>query len=82
MKKLTIYISQSTNVFSNLALEEHLLKRSKEDILLFYINSDAVVIGKHQNPWKEVDLKPIDLQLNTHIVARRLSGGGTVFHHH
>ena len=80
MKKLTIYISQSTNVFSNLALEEHLLKRSKEDILLFYINSDAVVIGKHQNPWKEVDLKPIDLQLNTHIVARRLSGGGTVFH--
>jgi len=80
LKKLIIYLSQSTNVFNNLALEEHLLKHSIEDVLLFYINKDAVVIGKHQNPWKEVDLTPIDSQLNTHIVVRRLSGGGTVFH--
>ena len=80
MKKLTIYISQSANVFNNIALEEYFIKHKTEDVLLFYINKDAVVIGKHQNPWKEVDLTTIDSQLNTHIVARRLSGGGTVFH--
>jgi lipoate-protein ligase A len=44
------------------------------------VNTDAVVIGKHQNPWKEVDLTPITKNLDTHTVARRLSGGGTVFH--
>jgi lipoate-protein ligase A len=80
MQKLRIYISDSTNVFYNLALEEHLVTSSKEDILLFYVNTDAVVIGKHQNPWKEVDLTPINKNLDTHTVARRLSGGGTVFH--
>jgi lipoate-protein ligase A len=80
MQKLRIYISDSTNVFYNLALEEQLVTFSKEDILLFYVNTDAVVIGKHQNPWKEVDLTPINKNLDTHTVARRLSGGGTVFH--
>ncbi|MFT6112398.1 MAG: lipoate-protein ligase A [Bacteroidia bacterium] len=80
MQKLRIYISDSTNVFYNLALEEYLVTSNKEDILLFYVNTDAVVIGKHQNPWKEVDLTPINKNLETHTVARRLSGGGTVFH--
>lgn len=80
MQPLSIYLSNSTNVFYNLALEEHLVTASHEDILLFYINTDAVVIGKHQNPWKEVDLSPINDNLDTHTVARRLSGGGTVFH--
>ena len=80
MQPLSIYLSNSTNVFYNLALEEHLVTASHEDILLFYINTDAVVIGKHQNPWKEVDLSPINDNLDTHAVAHRLSGGGTVFH--
>jgi lipoate-protein ligase A len=43
---------------------------------LFYINKDAVVIGKHQNPWIEVDLSPF----RKFKIIRRLSGGGTVFH--
>ena len=80
VQKLRIYISDSHDVYSNLALEEYLVTQSNEDILLFYINTDAVVIGKHQNPWKEVDLTPIDEKNKTHKVARRLSGGGTVFH--
>lgn len=80
MKKVKIYISESTNVFENLAFEEYLVTQSTEDILLFYINEDAVVIGKHQNPWKEVDLEPQDIHGKLHTIARRLSGGGTVFH--
>lgn len=80
MKQLKIIVSQSNNVYVNLALEEYLVLHSAEDILLFYINTDAVVIGKHQNPWKEVDLAPINSTKNLYTVARRLSGGGTVFH--
>ncbi len=76
MKPFDIYISSSQNVYENIALEEFLLTNSKQDILLFYINKDAVVIGKHQNPWIEVDLSPF----RKFKIIRRLSGGGTVFH--
>ncbi len=79
MKPVQIHISRATNVYQNLAYEEYLVTQSQEDILLFYINTDAVVIGKHQNPWKEVDLSENPDQIK-HTVARRLSGGGTVFH--
>jgi lipoate-protein ligase A len=79
LKELKIILSESKNVFANLAFEEYLITKSNEDILLFYINTDAVVIGKHQNPWKEVDLTK-QLNGNVHTTARRLSGGGTVFH--
>ena len=76
MKPIDIYISSSHDVYKNIALEEFLLTSSKQDILLFYINKDAVVIGKHQNPWLEVDLSPF----RKFKIIRRLSGGGTVFH--
>ena len=78
MKKINIYLSNSNSIANNLALEEYLVTTSKDDILLFYINSDAVVIGKHQNPWKEVNL--VSAEKNNIKVARRLSGGGTVYH--
>lgn len=76
---MKIIISTSNNVFSNLAFEDYLITNSVEDYLLFYRNRDSVVIGKHQNPWKEVDLS-IQENGNQHMVARRLSGGGTVYH--
>ncbi|MBT8326615.1 MAG: lipoate--protein ligase [Bacteroidia bacterium] len=78
MKKIQIKISNSNSVALNLALEEYLVTSLKEDILLFYINTNAVVIGKHQNPWKEVNLT--SAKTNNIEVARRLSGGGTVYH--
>ena len=80
MQRLQVHISNSIRVYENLAYEEYLVTSSTDDILLFYINTDAVVIGKHQNPWQEVDLTPLDKSGKTHKVARRLSGGGTVFH--
>jgi len=80
LKKVQIHISSSTDVYTNLAYEEYLVLHNTEDILLFYINTDAVVIGKHQNPWREVDLTTNNDSNEKHKVARRLSGGGTVFH--
>lgn len=78
MKKLNLLLSTSTNIYQNLALEEYLIKYVTSDILLFYINTDAVVLGKHQNPWLEVNAELA--KQNKIDIARRLSGGGTVFH--
>lgn len=78
MNPLAIHISTSHRPEVNLAYEEYLLEYSKDDILLFYINDRSVIFGKHQNPWKEINL---EFCRDNHIsVHRRLSGGGAVYH--
>lgn len=71
-------ISPSKDVFFNLAAEEYFLKSCKEDVAFFYLNDPCVVVGKHQNALAETNY-PF-LQENKIPLARRLSGGGTVFH--
>ena len=72
--------SSSFDVYFNLALEEHLLDRvgEFERILYLYRDSAAVVIGKNQNPWRECDVSA--LARDGVALARRISGGGTVWH--
>ncbi len=64
----------------NLAREEHLFNRlaDGEDLLLFYINTHAVVIGRNQLPWAEVS--PARLTRARLPLMRRVSGGGAVYH--
>ena len=71
---------ESCDVFDNLALEELLLvERTREQIVIaFYQNADSVVIGRHQNPWIECDVPA--LQTDRIALARRVSGGGAVYH--
>lgn len=75
-----IYRSQSTNPWFNLALEEELVNKVSRDEIILYLwqNQNTVVIGKHQNPWREVLVQ--DLENDQGKLARRLSGGGAVFH--
>ena len=61
--------------YFNLAFEEILLKESREDFLVIGINSESVIIGKHQTPFREID--PSFVFLNNIPVIRRISGGGT-----
>ena len=72
-------INLNTNdPFFNLAIEEFLLKNSKEEYLILGVNNPSVIIGKHQSGHREVNTKFV---YENHIpVIRRISGGGTVFH--
>jgi len=70
--------SQNTDPFINLAAEEYLLKKKEEDIFMLWISTPSVVIGKHQNAFAEINYDFI--KKNGIDVARRLSGGGTVYH--
>ena len=62
----------------NLAIEYFLLNEKKldEPILLFYVNENAIIIGKNQNTYEEVNQDGVD-SLKVQVV-RRFSGGGAV----
>ncbi len=63
----------------HLALEESILESGPgQPLLLIYENPNAVVLGKNQNPWQELNLSY--LEKNRIPIYRRFSGGGTVFH--
>jgi len=70
--------SPNTSPYFNLASEEYLLKCFQEDVFLLYRNTPSIVVGKHQNTLAEINLPHV--QENDILVARRISGGGTVFH--
>ena len=61
----------------NAALEEQLY-RNGDISLLFYRNAPSVIIGRNQNPFKEVCI-PWCAKHNIPII-RRISGGGAVYH--
>ncbi|RHW59179.1 lipoate--protein ligase [Clostridium botulinum] len=73
-------VNKSTNPFFNLALEEYLLKNVdiREDYFILWQNEPTIVIGKHQNTLKEINMNFV--QDNNINVVRRNSGGGAVYH--
>ena len=67
-----------TNPYLNLAIEEYLFLNSEEDVFILWQNSPTVVIGKNQNLYAEIDFDYI--KKNNILVARRITGGGAVYH--
>nr|CAD7266347.1 unnamed protein product [Timema shepardi] len=79
--KKSVFISQSTDIFTNLALEDWMYRNfdfTDQHILLLWHNSPCVVIGRHQNPWLEANIE--HLYKSDVEIARRNSGGGAVYH--
>ncbi|MBN1143115.1 MAG: lipoate--protein ligase [Bacteroidales bacterium] len=70
--------SPNTNPHYNLAMEEHLLKKFTDDFFILWQSEPAVVVGKHQNVLAEMNYRFV--RDNGIRVARRLTGGGTVYH--
>jgi len=76
---ITLCINQSnSNPYFNLAAEEYFLKNFQEDLFMLWRSRPSVVVGKHQNALAEINLEFV--RSHEIPVARRLSGGGTVFH--
>ena len=80
ISKLLFLNNYSTDCYENLAIEKELLTRVEGKTVILYLwqNQNTVVIGKNQNPFAECDIeKTKEDGVN---IARRLSGGGAVFH--
>ena len=64
--------------YYNLAMEEYLLKHFREEFFVLWQNDKSVIVGRNQNTLAEIDMDYVRSRGIT--VARRMSGGGAVFH--
>lgn len=79
--KKSVFISQSNDIFTNLALEDWFYRNfdfTNHHVLMLWANNPCVVIGRHQNPFCETHVS--NLQKAGIALVRRNSGGGSVYH--
>lgn len=78
--KLRVYLSESSDVYYNIATEKYLFDTVKPDEMLVFLwsNDNTVVIGKNQNAFAEVNLGA--LTAGGGRLSRRFTGGGAVYH--
>ena len=72
--------SESTDPRFNLALEQYVFDRLDKghDYFMLWRNDNAIIVGKHQNTAGEINAAYV--REKGIRVARRLSGGGAVYH--
>ena len=80
IRRTACLIARGHSPHYNLAVEKHLMDTLPEDTAILYLwqNQHTIVVGRNQNPWYECKVEAF-LQSGGKI-ARRLSGGGAVYH--
>ena len=77
---ISLLVSPAGDGWRNLAVEDYLMDHLRPDdaVIYFFINRNAVIIGRNQNPWAECRLG--QMQADGVQLVRRTSGGGAVYH--
>ena len=75
---MKLLVLDTKNPYVNLAIEEYIFENAHEETFILWQNEPTVVIGKNQNVYSEID--HAFLKLNDIHVARRITGGGAVYH--
>lgn len=71
-------VSDQTNPYLNIAVENYLVEYADSIVLYLWRNRRTVVIGQNQNPYSEVNLEALDADGG--YLMRRRTGGGAVYH--
>ena len=71
--------AESNDILFNLATEEYMFEHLPlaNPCLFLWRNTPTIIMGKHQNPWKECHVQR--LEAGNVTLARRFSGGGCVY---
>ncbi|MBI99619.1 MAG: hypothetical protein CME67_00185 [Halobacteriovoraceae bacterium] len=77
---MEVHIIKTNDIYLNLALEQVLFLELPAGTrrLLIWKDAPCIVMGRFQNPWVECDLE--GMKRDGVLLARRQSGGGTVYH--
>ena len=75
---MKLIILKSKSPYLNLAIEEYMFSYCEDDVFMLWQNEPTVVIGKNQNAFAEINVDYV--KENGIHVARRITGGGAVFH--
>ena len=75
---LQFIVSDQTNPYWNIAVEQYLVEHANAVVLYLWRNRRTVVIGQNQNPFSECNVEA--LEADGGYLMRRKTGGGAVYH--
>ena len=76
--KLQFIVSNQTEPYWNISVENYLVEHAECVTLYLWRNRRTVVIGQNQNPYSEVNVEA--LEADGGYLMRRKTGGGAVYH--